>query len=283
MRRVLCVATLAMLVAGALFAQNDPNAVLAEVNGQKVTLGEFFMEMGRLSNDVQMQVVQDNKARTELVNSIILRKLMLVEAKAKVVDTMSVVKEAVARAADDIYVQALLASMQQGITQPTDAEIKDYYDKNPKLFDLPTRYHLAQIAIKEQKTADAVVKDLRAGKVKWEDALKQHSPDSPAGGDGGWLFEDQIVPNALTKVKALKPNEISDAIDISGMFYIVKLLGTEQPRKVTLDEAKQRIAQVLSQQKGQQVIGDYQNGLMMKAKITIDNAAVEKINFGTGN
>ncbi len=258
-----------------------PDDVVAEVNGEKITVADVISALGRLSPDAQKQVMQSPSGKMDLLNSIIKKKLLVAEAKKLGIDTLDFVKAAVERAAEDIYAQVLLNTIQNQNSAVTDAEIQNYYQQNDSLFDLPRRYHIAQLVLPDKETAEKLYKDLSKGKISWDDAVTKYpGVGNNRSGDGGWFFETQIVPQAREVIRKLETNQISEPIEVGSTYYIVKVIESEPPRHLSLDEVRDRIRQILSQQKGQQAVTDYQNRLWMQAKISIDNAVLNSINFG---
>ena len=267
---------------GILFAQAPPaNTVVADVNGEKITSEDVLVEMGKLSADSQQKILKNPNGKTELVNSIIKKKLLVTEAKKFGIDTLDFVKKAVQRAAEDIYAQVLLGTIQKQNSNVTDEEITQFYNENDTLFNVPTRYHISQIVLSDEKTAQDLYKKIKKGKISWDDAVKENpGMGNNKSGDGGWFFDNQIVAGAQTALKKLSAGGISEPVKVGATYYIIKLIESEPPRKLTLDEAKRNISQYLAQKKGQNAITDYQNKLYMQAKITIDNAALSAVNLG---
>ena len=280
--RIVNAGLLILMFSVGVFAQgNSVDAVVADVNGEKITVGDVLYEMGKLTTDAQQKILQDPNGKTELVNSIIRKKLLVAEAKSYGIDTLDFVKKAVQRSAEDIYAQVLLGTIQQQNSQVTDEEISKFYNDNDSLFRVPVRYHIAQIVLPDEKKAQDLYKKLKKGKISWDDAVKENpGMGNNKSGDAGWMFANQIVPAAQNALKDMSNGDISEPISVGSTYYIIKLIESEPERKLTLEEAKNNIAQYLSQKKGQNAIVDYQNKLYMQAKISIDNAVLNSINLG---
>jgi len=280
--RIVNAGLLILMFSVGVFAQgNSVDAVVADVNGEKITVGDVLYEMGKLTTDAQQKILQDPNGKTELVNSIIRKKLLVAEAKSYGIDTLDFVKKAVQRSAEDIYAQVLLGTIQQQNSQVTDEEISKFYNDNDSLFRVPVRYHIAQIVLPDEKKAQDLYKKLKKGKISWDDAVKENpGMGNNKSGDAGWMFANQIVPAAQNALKDMSNGDISEPISVGSTYYIIKLIESEPERKLTLEEAKNNIAQYLSQKKGQNAIVDYQNKLYMQAKISIDNAVLNSVNLG---
>jgi len=275
---------LAVALAGIVFGQQTqgpkPDDVVAEVNGIKITVGDVIAELNHLSPEVQQQILQDPNGKTQLLNSVIKKKLLVAEAKKLGIDTLDFVQKAVERAANDIYVQVLLNEVQRQNAQVTEEEARQFYEKNDSLFNFDYRYHIQQLVFADKELAEKVLKQLRKGKITWEEAVKKYpGVGNTRSGDAGWYFKNNLVPAARDAVATLNDGEISDVVPIGSLFYILKLVEHEEPRKATFDEVKTNIIQYLSSQKAQQAVANYQNRLWMQAKISIDNAVLNSINL----
>lgn len=267
---------------GLIFSQSPTStAVVAEVNGEKVLVSDVLFEFNRLDQASQQRLISDPQGKTELVNSAIRRKLLVTEAKRMSIDTFSFVKEAIRRATDDIYAQVLINSIAQESAQVSDDEIKSFYTQNESLMFVPARYRIVQIVIPDENKAKEVSEELHKGKIDLAQAAQQNPGlEGAKSGDTLWFFEGQLVPQAREALEKMSHGQISEPIKAGNAFYILKLLAKESPKKLTLEEASDRITQILSQRKGQKATQDYQDNLWMKAKISIDNSVLNSINFG---
>ena len=106
----------------------------------------------------------------------------------------------------------------------TDAEISQFFDRNPKRFTRPGRAVVSLLTVPRTVTAadsaDAKVRieKLRAeivGGAKFEDVAKRESTDSVSGANGGSLGKGgrgRFTPNFETAMYGLKPGELSQAV-----------------------------------------------------------------------
>jgi peptidyl-prolyl cis-trans isomerase SurA len=92
----------------------------------------------------------------------------------------------------------------------------------------------------------------------FEDLARQNSQDSYAakGGDMGWLFPGDTVPELENAINALKPGEISDVIKSPFGLHIVQVL--ERKSEDTSKEKERATArQVLTERKRQEAMEDW--------------------------
>ena len=90
----------------------------------------------------------------------------------------------------------------------SEKKVKQYYQQNKSLFDIPTTYHLSQIIVKTKAEAQQTVKELKQGSsfsvLAMERSIDEFSANQ--GGDIGYISkEDEKVPNnILIEVDKLK-------------------------------------------------------------------------------
>ncbi len=144
-----------------------------------------------------------------------------------------------------------------------DSEIKAYYDAHKSEFSVADeRYRLAQILI--AVPANATPEVIAAAKAKAEKVhkkamagnefgalAKQYSDDDSRDKDGelGWFKPDEIMDKILAAVKNLKPGQVSDVVQSSHGFHIVKVEEHELPGPKPLAMVKEEIRSKLTDEK----------------------------------
>jgi peptidyl-prolyl cis-trans isomerase D len=115
------------------------------------------------------------------------------------------------------------------------SEIKDYYNKNKKDFERPSRAVVSVVSIPRTVTAadSAAVRDrllaIRDRIVKgekFEDVAKAESSDSASARDGGFLgrgVRGRFVPEFENAAYALAPGELSQPVLTSFGYHLIKV------------------------------------------------------------
>jgi parvulin-like peptidyl-prolyl isomerase len=166
----------------------------------------------------------------------------------------------------------------------TDADVSDFYTKNPDKFQEPEAVHVAHILIRTPQNADAAAKQ----KAKAEAAsvlaqikkgadfatlAKQHSQDPGSaanGGDLGFVPKGQTDPAFEQGAFALtKPGQLSAVVESQFGFHIIKMVEHRNGRTVPLQEVKPQVEQFLKQQKMQEKTAAYVEKLKSKGKVEI--------------
>jgi peptidyl-prolyl cis-trans isomerase C len=165
----------------------------------------------------------------------------------------------------------------------TDAEVSDFYTKNPDKFQEPEAVHASHILIrtpdatdeaqkKKAKTeAQSVLAELKKG-GDFAALAKQHSQDAGSaanGGDLGFVPRGRTPPVFEQAAFTLKPGQMSGVVESPAGYHIIKVVAHRDARNVPLQEVKQQVTEFLKQQKMQEKTAAYVEKLKVKAKVVI--------------
>lgn len=176
--------------------------------------------------------------------------------------------------------QKLIDSQVKQGAAPTEDEIKQYYTSNKEKFDDPESVHARHILIKTDAKDNETVKnakkakidDLRKKVVSGADFAKtaQESSDCPSkakGGDLGTFSRGRMIKPFEDAAFSQKINDIGPVVETQFGYHIIQVLEHNQAKSKTLDDVKDKITETLNQQKKNQAIKDYIEGLKKNAKI----------------
>jgi peptidyl-prolyl cis-trans isomerase C len=165
---------------------------------------------------------------------------------------------------------------------PSDADAKDFYDKNPDKFKEDEQVRASHILVRVDPNADAktkarakteidsVLKQARGG-GDFAKLAQQHSQDGSAaqGGDLGYFPKGQMVPEFDQVAFSLPVGRVSGIVTTQFGYHVIKVTDKKPARTIPLDEALPRIKGYLEQEKKQQAAKTFIDGLKKKSKIEI--------------
>jgi len=161
-----------------------------------------------------------------------------------------------------LYEQKLLKS-----TKVTDSEAKEFFDNNPKIFNLPNSIELANIIVPTKQEADNIIKKLKKSSNLAKDFLniaKEHNQR----GYMGWFSRDMMPQNLFDATYKAKPKTLlSKPIKTKYGYHVVYLLSKKKAKKLSFEEAKKNIKNMLRQKKAIQKLEDKINTLYGNADI----------------
>ena len=191
-----------------------------------------------------------------------------------------------ARLRDDARTQIAIGKMMDAeianAPPVTDADAKEFYDKNPDRFKQPEMVRASHILImvrdedgeaaKKDARAriDAVLKRARAGE-DFAALARENSQDGSAAGGGDLDFfprEKMVAPFADAAFK-LKTGEVSDVVTTQFGYHIIKATDRKPASTLPLAEVNEQLKQGLAQQKKQQVAQQFIAQLRQKSKVEV--------------
>ena len=183
---------------------------------------------------------------------------------------------------NDMVISKMMEAEVSTTPGASDAEAKDFYEKNPDKFKQSEQVRASHILIKVDETADAATKKKAHDKAEavlkrartgedFAKLAKENSADGSAaqGGDLNYFGRGQMVPAFDQAAFSLKTGQISDIVTTQFGYHIIKVTDHKDPQTVPLDQVAERVKQFLSQQKKQQKADEFIASLKQKSKIEV--------------
>jgi peptidyl-prolyl cis-trans isomerase C len=285
--------------------------VLARVNGEPVMKADF----DRLLRNVEIgngPIPPDRRDQVlrNLLDQLITYTVMTQEAKAKNVTVSEGeiderIKQMRGSASDvdfqkalearkmspeqlrtDARVQLTIEKMMDaqvaGVARASDAEAREFYDKNPEKFKQGDSVRASHILLRVDPNApeptkkqarariDGILKRARSGE-NFEALAKQHSQDGSArqGGDLGYFERGQMVPAFSDAAFSLKPGEISGVVTTQFGYHIVKVTDRKPATTVPFEQVSNQIVEYLLSQKKQERATQFVDDAKKRARIEV--------------
>lgn len=286
--------------------------VLARVNGEAVTKADFeqFISQMEMNAGQPIPKEQRNELYRKALDQLVAIKLLAQEVNSRGVkgddkavdDQMQKIrgqfpseeeyKKALAargvtpeKLRADMFTESRINAMMEveaaGGPAVTDAEIREFYEKNPERFKQPEGVRASHILLRVQpgdeagkKKARAAIESLhkqaKAGK-DFGDLARKHSNDGSAqsGGDLGFFAKDRMVPEFANAAFALKPGQISGIVETSYGYHVIKVTERRPAATVPLEQVTEQVRQFLTQQRHQEKAEAFVKVLRSKSKIEV--------------
>ena len=307
--------------APSMTASANPTAVVAVVDGKDITQGEIDGETIKMMNMAGRKMPPERIAQMkdrfteQSLENLILKTILVAEIdKENVTITDTEKAEAIAKFTNslppgttlddliaknnwtkeefdknlnmDLRINKLLESQTKSVAQPTDTDLKKYYDENKERFDVPESVTASHILIATEATDTDAVKATKKKKaeelhqklVEGADfqAIAKDNSDCPSktrGGDLGSFTRGQMVKPFEDAAYSQKVGEIGPVVETQFGYHIIKVTKHEEPRTLPFDEVKDRLAKVLESQNKQEVARKFIEGLKAKADIKFPGGA----------
>ncbi|WP_274364864.1 peptidylprolyl isomerase [Paenibacillus thermotolerans] len=232
---------------------------VAKVNGVSISKEQLYDEMYALGGDQTLQNMIDEelirqeaeKAGVTITDADIDKEIDKVKSSfgsdeefeytlASYGMTLDSLKE-------NMKTQVQLRKLLEPQVTVTDDDIKAYFDENLESLQTPEQMRASHILVETKEEAEAILKQLKEG-ADFAELAKEKSTDTqtaPSGGDLDFFERGRMEQAFDTAAFALKPGELSDIVETSYGYHIIKATDHKDAVTPTLDEKKDEIKETL--------------------------------------
>ncbi len=244
----------------------DTNRVVARVNQVEITYGEFKERLESLKQ--QRGLIRPEQFK-DVVRGMVQEEILLQDAAAEGLEQDAAVQSKVEQARRQVLIEELLRRRVIARAQVTDDEARKMYEENKPLFSTET-VRVSHIMVRTEAEADAILKDLQAGKdfAELAKAKSQDAGSAEKGGDLGELRRGQAAQEFEDEAFRLKDGELSPVIKTQYGYHVLKG-GPHATVVEPFDEVKGQIRKSLLRQKQQETFTAFMAELEKSAKTEI--------------
>ncbi|MCU0913732.1 MAG: peptidylprolyl isomerase [Planctomycetes bacterium] len=172
-------------------------------------------------------------------------------------------------------VEQKIQGLYAAVPEPAEGEIRAYYEENREQFTTGEQIRIAHLVkyvnwqTDEPTALEAVTqahREILAG-AAFEAVVSKYTDCADNGGDLGYVVRGQLVEEFEDVAFNLSPGQVSDVFRTRFGFHIVKLYDRRPPSVAPLPGVRGQIVDEVREQKREQALGDYLDGLRSKAKI----------------
>jgi len=266
---LIAISSQAVLAAKQPQKQQQASAIVAEVNGEKLTIADFqaYIKM-RMSKEKQPRKL-DEKQRQKIFDEYLNRELLYQEAIKNGLDKNAIINAEIENQRRNIVVSYTLQQLMQ--TPIKDSDMQEVYEKE---LAIPGKeYKTRHILVKTEAQANQLIKELDNGK-NFMQLAKTYSIDASAkkGGELGWFSTKQMVePFSNATEKLSKFSYTRAPVQTRFGWHIIRLDGTREIPPPAFDEVKKQIVALINNRR----ISAYIGSLRKKADVTIATTTQE--------
>jgi len=244
----------------------------ATVDGENITKQDISMALQ--DPRIDFDKLPEN-AKKQVLEQIINRKLLAkkaikdgIEKDPQYVETINKIKE-------DLAFQVWQKNEIEKI-KFSDAEKKDFYEKNKDKFVMPETYEASHILVKTEKDAFDIIKQLDKApnkEEKFKELATAKTEDPTGKKNGGYLGKfspDQMVPEFSSAVKAMTKGSYSKVPTKSQFgYHVIYVKDKIASKALSYDEVQGNISQILLGNTYNKKVKELTDELRKDAKIVI--------------
>jgi parvulin-like peptidyl-prolyl isomerase len=182
-----------------------------------------------------------------------------------------------------LLIESFLKNEVENKSVITEADARAYYDKNPARFQHPESFTFQTISV--IPPAKATAEQLKDGRKRAEDSLRQAKATKTAE-EFGLLAEkisdddyrvmmgqhkplpaDQLAPQVVKALAAMKVGDVSDVIQVEQILTIVRLGDHTPAGKAKFEDVKAQLEKDLQQSKKNELRAELDKKLRQNAKV----------------
>ena len=230
MRRALA----CLLVLAALACERKPATppdVVARIGERMLTLADFkrYLERNSGTDLAQLQPEVASALLDQYIEEVIVSEHA---AKAGVHVPADAIAQAVRSDAgatviekrDEMRRQRLVTDISSQVPEPSDAQIREYYDSHLAEFRSGEEVRVRQILMNDEAVANDVAAKLKKG-AEFEDLSAEFSraPNAKRGGEIGFVSRGELPKMFEEQIFSLQPGQVSAIIRTDNSFHIFKV------------------------------------------------------------
>jgi len=236
----------------------DP--VVAKIDGVEIRRSDMVIAAESLPQQYRQIPLQ--MLYVPLLNQLIDRKLIAIEANKSKLEEQPEVQRRLAIQRERVLQEAFLA--REIGAKVTEARLRAQYDKTVKDSPREEEVKASHILVDSEAEAKKLSTDAKGG-ADFAALAKAKSKDPGAanGGDLGYFKREAMVPEFATAAFALKVGEISTPVKSPYGWHVIKVVDRRQAAAPSFEAS----AEELREQVAEEVVGEMLAGLRAKAKV----------------
>ncbi len=174
----------------------------------------------------------------------------------------------------------IFAAVTKETAEPTEAEMKLYFDANKTQFQIPARIRLRQVVLEKEDDAKRIAEELGRG-VQMEKLAKKFSiaPEAAKGGDTGWIEKGTL--EVFDQAFKMPVGARSKILKSPYGWHIYEVVKKESEARLSFPEAKAKIRARLTEIKAQQVFTKWLEEQVRKSSVKRNDAVIRAIKVTT--
>ena len=208
-----------------------PPDVIARVNERMLTLADFkrYLERNAGTDLAQLTPEVASALLDQFIEEIILSEYAAAHGvevpTEKIAEAVRTEAGAtVIEKRDAMRREKLIANLTAEIREPSEAEIRAYYQQHPGEFRSGEEVRVRQILVSDERLAKEIRERLKKG-APFEELSAQYSraPNAKRGGEIGFVSRGEVPKMFEEEIFRLAPGEISEVIRTDSSFHIFKV------------------------------------------------------------
>lgn len=248
---------------GSFFKDNSGKSpVISKYKNGKVTLQEAQEELDKfIAKNEKLKGLTFDKLEKDqketIIKEVIIKKIIYKEAKKRKLHKDEDYKKSVRLIETELLKQKLFVKLIEDAKK--EENVKKYYDELVEKMKNKQDIRVKYISVATEKQANSISRILERSPNAFESQAKAKSLDKETakkGGDLGFVLEDILPAEVVSKVRLMKKSEISQPIPLGDKWVLVKLEDIRPAKIEKFENVKEDLADNLAQKALKDFISD---------------------------
>lgn len=252
---------LAILLALPCLLAAESAPVLGKIGDIELTTAELRETLAGLEPAQAAALTKDAGALEQYARALLVQRLVLRKATGEKWEQQAAVIAKLVRSRETVLTESYLDNAAAPPPDyPSEADLKDAYDRGREALRVPKSYQLAQIYVADGQPADKAApaavaqleKRLKAKQADFAAIARASSEDAATAANGGligWLAETQIQPEIRAKLPKLGLGAVSEPIRLADGWHIIRVLDIREAHVPTLDQVRAQLVTRLREER----------------------------------
>lgn len=223
--------------------------ILASVAGETISEGdvnEMIMSMGQRG-----AAYNNQRGREAILEQLINKKLLLLDAKRNLFEREPEFKEQMARVKEELLSNYCIEKIVKDV-RITEKEVEDFFNAHKEEFVAPERINVSHILVDSEEECLKIMDELNGG-LAFEEAAKKYSscPSKDAGGALGDATRGQFVPEFENAAFDAEVGKITGPVKTQFGYHIIRVNDKAPSGAMEFDAVRDGLREKLLQDKQQ--------------------------------
>jgi len=260
-------------------------SVVASVNGDMIPLDSFLYDMKQgsqkrsrmytLLKDKEELEKMKNDLKEKILDSLITYELIEQEALKHSYANDPLFMNMVKKREEHLLINEFKAKIIYPLIIPTKNELTQYYEEHIDDFKKGYEVWFKEMVFHASKDAEKALKELKQG-ARFEFLAAQVS-EKLMPRKAVWVNADSFSPAITKELNRLKAGEISEVIDDSSQYKIIKLKGKRGGEPIEFSRVVDSLGKIVGQKNFDKMLPKYLAELRDVSKIRINKKALKLI------
>ena len=263
-------------------AKDDP--ILAEIGTEKFKMSDLERVISYYDEEKRKSLEQNPQYKVIILRRIVQTMVLSQNAREQGFDQRAEIKEQLGLMTNDFIANQYIEKEVVGKIEVSDKDVELYYKLHKEEFGTPEMMRVRHILFSVPKTdsddekkktrakAGEVLKQIREG-ASFEKLAAEMSDDTGSkykGGDIGFFQRGRMVPEFENAAFSLKNGELSDVIETSFGYHILKLEEKKEPKIEPFEKVREKVRKKVFDELKTAKVEEYVNKSMEKAGVKMN-------------